>query len=130
MGADRLVRWQMALPRRSRNEIGEPLRDAIRVDHATVCVLSDPMAAWVPAIDGPRRASRTASCNTTAANSRSELVPFGLASETTLFVMSLGHWTRQIFVGKVRNKPHAAGSECTGVAVPGVVEQLLQPRVR
>jgi hypothetical protein len=46
-----LVRWRMALPRRSRNEIGEPLRDAIRVDHATVGVLSDLMAARVPAMD-------------------------------------------------------------------------------
>jgi len=87
----------MALSRRSRNEIGELLRDhAIRVDHATVGVLSDPpMAAWVPAMNVPRRASRTASCNTTAANSRlEELVslPFGFASEImTSFVMSLGH---------------------------------------
>jgi len=41
--------------------MGEPLRDAIRVNHATVGVLPDPIAAWVPAMVVPSRASITAS---------------------------------------------------------------------
>ncbi len=43
-GADREVRWRIAKPFRSRNEMGEALRDAIRVVHATAGELSDPMA--------------------------------------------------------------------------------------
>jgi len=35
VGADRLLRWRIASPRRSRNEMGEALLDAMRVVQAT-----------------------------------------------------------------------------------------------
>jgi hypothetical protein len=95
--ADLVRRWCMPKPQSRRNYIGKVLRVSICCVHNTAGKLSQPIVVWAPTIaTGLRAASRTVSCSSTPAISRSELVrcPSGLVVDTTASVTSLGNWTR------------------------------------
>jgi hypothetical protein len=77
---------------------GGALHVAIDVIHTTAGELLQPMDIWTLTIMlvGPRAACNTASCRSTPAISRSELVrcPLGFVIGTTASITYVGHWTR------------------------------------